>query len=179
MLDLTIVASKGNRHLVLTNRHVVGDSKSVRVLLRSGVSVQGAVVGYPNDHNVDLAIVQMSAAGLQPLGPIASFQSVQPGMAVAAVGHPLGLDYTITEGIVSAKRDGLYVQTSAAINPGNSGGPLVRSDGSVIGVNTIVVIPVYGQSLGFAVKADYLLDRSRWQYMADVSDLLNCVEKCD
>jgi serine protease Do len=170
-----VVASHGSEHLVLTNRHVVGETTHVRALLRSGAAVEGTVVGYPRNDDVDLAILRINAPGLRPLGPIVAFSSVRPGMDVAAIGHPLGLDYTITNGIVSAKRDGLLVQTSAAISPGNSGGPLVRRDGGVVGVNTMVVMPEYGQSLGFAIRADYVLDRSRWHFVSDVTELLERV----
>ena len=170
-----VVASHGNEHLVLTNRHVVGETMHVRAMLRSGAAVQATVVGYPRSNDVDLAILQMNAPGLRPLGPVAAFSSVRPGMDVAAVGHPLGLDYTITNGIVSAKRDGLLIQTSAAISPGNSGGPLVGRDGAVVGVNTMVVMLEYGQSLGFAIRADYLLDRNRWHFVSDVTELLERV----
>jgi S1-C subfamily serine protease len=171
-----VIGSRGREHLVLTNRHVVGNASEVRVVLRSGVAVKGAVVGLPNHEEVDLAILRISAPGLRPLGPLADFSSVRPGMDVAAVGHPLGLDYTITSGIVSAKRDGLFVQTSAAISPGNSGGPLVRRDGAIVGVNTLVVVPEYGQSLGFAIRADYALDRDRWHFAAGVTQLLDQVQ---
>lgn len=170
-----VIASRGREHLVLTNRHVVGETPRVRAVLRSGAAVQATIVGFPKDDEVDLAILQVNVPGLRPLGPIADFSSVRPGIDVAAVGHPLGLDYTITNGIVSAKRDGLLVQTSAAISPGNSGGPLVRRDGAVVGVNTMVVMPEYGQSLGFAIRADYVLDRNRWHFVSDVTELLERV----
>lgn len=169
-----VIASRVGEHLVLTNRHVVGEANQVRVVLRSGAAVQATIVGFPKDGEVDLAILQVNAPGLRPLA-IADFSSVRPGIDVAAVGHPLGLDYTITSGIVSAKRDGLLVQTSAAISPGNSGGPLVRRDGAVVGVNTMVVMPEYGQSLGFAIRADYVLDRNRWHFVSDVAELLEQV----
>ena len=172
-----VVASRGNEHLVLTNRHVVGKSPYVRTILRSNTSVRAAVVGFPRNKDVDLALLRINSRGLQPLGPIAAFSSVRPGTEVAAVGHPLGLDYTITDGIVSAKREGLFLQTTAAISPGNSGGPLIRCDGAVVGVNTMVVLPEYGQSLGFAIRADYLLDRNRWHFVSDVTDLLERVAK--
>jgi len=172
-----IVASRGNEHLVLTNRHVVGTSPYVRAVLRSNISVRAIVVGFPNNKDVDLALLRINSRGLQPLGRIAVFSSVRPGAEVSAVGHPLGLDYTITDGIVSAKREGLFLQTTAAISPGNSGGPLVRRDGAVVGVNTMVVLPEFGQSLGFAIRADYLLDHSRWQFVSDVTDLLDRVKR--
>ena len=172
-----IVASRGNEHLVLTNRHVVGTSPYVRAVLRSNISVRAIVVGFPSNKDLDLALLRINSRGLQPLGRIAVFSSVRPGAEVAAVGHPLGLDYTITDGIVSAKREGLFLQTTAAISPGNSGGPLVRRDGAVVGVNTMVVLPEFGQSLGFAIRADYLLDHSRWQFVSDVTDLLDRVKR--
>lgn len=172
-----VIASRDREHLVLTNRHVVGETTHVRAVLRSGAAVQATIVGFPKDDEVDLVILKVDVQGLRPLGPIADFSSVRPGIDVAAVGHPLGLDYTITSGIVSAKRDGLLIQTSAAISPGNSGGPLVRRDGAIVGVNTMVVIPEYGQSLGFAIRADYVLDRNRWHFVSDVTELLERVQK--
>lgn len=172
-----VVASSGDRHLVLTNRHVVGNSSEVTVLLRSGHQTTGTVAGFPNDEEVDLAVVVVSAPGLAPMGRIASFASLNPGMDVAAIGHPLGLDYTITSGIISAKRDGMLIQTSAAISPGNSGGPLVDRDGDVVGVNTKVIDREHAQGLAFAVRADLLFDRTEWQFSSDVSDLLDRVPR--
>ena len=169
-----IVASYGNEHLVLTNRHVVGESHDVRAVLRSNKSVQATVVGFPSDKSVDLALLRITASGLRPLGPIGTFSSVRPGAEVVAVGHPLGFDYTITDGIVSAKREGLLLQTTAAISPGNSGGPLIRRDGAVVGVNTMIVNrAIFGQSLCFAIRADYLLEDSNWQFSNNCTELLN------
>jgi S1-C subfamily serine protease len=172
-----VVASHGNEHLVLTNRHVVGTSTSMRAVLRSNASMQATVVGFPIDIEVDLALLRISSQELQPLGSIAAFSSVRPGAEVAAVGHPLGLDYTITNGIVSAKREGMLLQTTAAISPGNSGGPLVSRDGKIVGVNTMVISPEHGQSLGFAIRADYLLDQASWRFVSDITDLLGRVKK--
>lgn len=171
-----VIANRGLDNLIVTNRHVVGDSKQVQVVLRSGQAVPGTVVGQPTDQEIDLVVVRVSCDSLERLGRIASFDSIHAGMEVVAVGHPLGLDYTLTSGIVSAKRDGLLLQTSAAISPGNSGGPLVGSNGSVFGVNTMVVMPEHGQSLAFAIRADYLLDRSRWKYSKDAAGLANLLK---
>ena len=91
---------------------------------------------------------------------------------MAAVGHPLGLEYTITDGIISAKRGGMLLQTSTPINPGNSGGPLINRRGDIVGVNTMMISPEHGQSLAFAFRADLLRDREQWQYLMDVSGLL-------
>ena len=172
-----VVASEGERHLVLTNRHVVEDAETVKVRLRSRTEIDGKIVGKPIDEEVDLALVLVESPRLRPLGPIAAFSSVRPGAEVAAIGHPLGLDFTITDGIISAKRDGLLLQTTAAISPGNSGGPLLRFDGAVAGVNTMVVLPEHGQSLGFAVRADYLFDVKQWKCEEDILSLLENVAR--
>jgi S1-C subfamily serine protease len=167
-----VIASRAGRHLLLTNGHVVGDQPSVTLVLRSGRTVRGQVVGYPRDPEVDLALIEATAPELRPLGRLARFENLHSGVEVIAIGHPLGLDYTITEGIISAKRGGLYLQTSAAISPGNSGGPLVAANGQVVGVNTMTVKPEHGESLAFAIRADYVLDKTLWQFSQDVDDLL-------
>lgn len=168
-----VVATYGNHELLVTNRHVVDGFSSVQVSFRRHGVIEGRVVGQPNDPNVDLALIVVSDSGLKPLGKIAPFASVVNGSEVVAIGHPLGLDYTVTSGIVSAKRNGLELQTSAALNPGNSGGPLLRRDGAIIGVNTSVVSPEVGHGIGFAVRADYLLDKTRWRLAPEISDLID------
>jgi len=167
-----VVASHGPRNLILTNRHVVADAESLLVFLRNGTACPAVIVGYPRDDEVDLALLQVEVAGLKPAGPIGSFSAVVPGMEVLAIGHPLGLEYTLTEGIVSARREGRYIQTTAAIHPGNSGGPLVTSRGAVIGVNTSAIPPELGHSLSFAIRADDILEGQHWQFFHDVRDLL-------
>ena len=171
-----VIASKDGRHLILTNKHVLGDVKECRVSGRFVVPVTGKLAGYPRDNDVDLALVVVWTEGLEPLGPIAPFESVQPGQPVVAVGHPLELDYTITEGIVSAKRAGILLQTSAAINPGNSGGPLVNERGEVVGVNTMACNSHEAQGLGFAIRADWVRKTEAWVFTMNVSDLLARVQ---
>jgi Trypsin-like serine proteases, typically periplasmic, contain C-terminal PDZ domain len=167
-----VIASDGARHLILTNRHVVAGSERLQVILRNGTFCPAVLVGYPRDEEVDLALLQVEAAGLKPAGPIGDFSAIVPGIEVLAIGHPLGLEYTLTEGIVSARREGRYIQTTAAIHPGNSGGPLVTSRGSIIGVNTFVIEPELGHSVSFATRADHVLDHRRWQFFGDVRELL-------
>jgi len=180
-----VVASIGNRHLILTNRHVIQLGRSSKsklsrtchVVLRSGDAVQGRLAGLPKDPEIDLALLVVECDALRPLASIKTFARIEIGDTVVAVGHPLGLDFSVTQGIVSAKREGMLVQTSAAINHGNSGGPLIDQDGYAIGVNTITVSPEKGQSLGFAIRADMVLDKSAWDFEELALDLVDRIVK--
>lgn len=182
-----VIASHGNRHLILTNRHVINvqggffiftfetPEDPCTIVLRTGQQVSGYLAALPKDEAVDLALIVVQSNDLSPLGKLRAYDTVKQGERVAAVGHPLGeLDFSITEGIVSAKRDGLWIQTSAAINPGNSGGPLVDEGGGLIGVNSGVIRVDMSQGLGFAIRADYVLRSADWEYSANVGvkDLL-------
>ena len=142
-----VVAAEGDRRLILTNRHVLTVEQGLflttkstvprcRVILSSGEELDGYLAGLPTNPDVDLALVAVTCSTLSPLR-VRDFDDVVVGEPVAAVGHPLGLDFTITNGIVSAKRDP-FLQHNAAINPGNSGGPLYDQQSQVIGVNTCV-----------------------------------------
>jgi S1-C subfamily serine protease len=167
-----VIASHGQRHLLLTCRHVVEDNAECEVWIRAGFRANGTVVGVPRDDDVDLALLLVETSGLEPLGPITAFRDVRVGESVVAVGHPLGLDFTITDGIVSAKRGGHELQTSAPISPGNSGGPLVNKRGYVLGVNSRTVNPTEANSLGFSVRADLVFDADAWTFSTDVQDLV-------
>jgi serine protease Do len=142
---------------VLTNNHVVDGARRIEVVLSDGRSLIGTVVG--TDPATDLAVVRIEASGL-PAARFARSDDVRVGEWAIAIGSPLGLDYSVTTGVVSALgRAGLgaaeiedYVQTDASINPGNSGGPLVNLDGEVIGINTMIA--GRGTGIGFAVPAD-------------------------
>ncbi|QDU96325.1 S1C family serine protease [Lignipirellula cremea] len=167
-----VIASQEGRHLILTNRHVVSDGDTCQVRLRSGRQLQGRVAGRPRDAEIDLALVLVQSRELAPLARIGSFDTVAVGEEVVAIGHPLGLEYTLTTGIISAKRGGMELQTSAAISRGNSGGPLLSKRGYVVGVNTRTVDPSDAQSLGFAVRADLVRQTALWKFDADITDLL-------
>lgn len=142
---------------ILTNAHVVDGADSVTVTLKDGRSIQGKVLG--EDPITDVAVIQIEADRITPI-PIGDSDRLQPGEAVIAIGNPLGLNNTVTSGILSAtgrsssdigasdKRVN-YLQTDAAINPGNSGGPLLNSRGEVIGMNTAIIRGAQG--LGFAI----------------------------
>ena len=147
-----IIRSDG---VVLTNAHVVGNSRSVRVGLADGRTIQGQVLG--RDPTIDIAVVRITAQNL-PAARVGDSDELQAGQSTIAIGNPLGLERTVTTGVVSAVNrsprgfalDGL-IQTDAAISPGNSGGPLLDSRGQVIGINTAVLSAPGAQGLGFAI----------------------------
>jgi S1-C subfamily serine protease len=145
---------------LLTNAHVVADTDTVLVTLKDGRTFEGKVVGV--DSMTDVAVVKIKANHL-PTVKLGNSQNLIPGQWAIAIGNPLGLDNTVTIGIISAtdrtstqvgvpdKRVS-FIQTDAAINPGNSGGPLLNAQGEVIGVNT--AIRADAQGLGFAIPIE-------------------------
>lgn len=145
---------------LLTNAHVVADTDTVQVTLKDGRTFEGKVVGI--DTITDVAVVKIPGDKL-PTVKLGNSQNLIPGQWAIAIGNPLGLDNTVTIGIISAtdrtsaqvgvpdKRVS-FIQTDAAINPGNSGGPLLNSQGEVIGVNT--AIRADAQGLGFAIPIE-------------------------
>ena len=141
--------------IILTNAHVVGNASRVNVKLANGESLTGQVIG--KDTAVDIAVVRIPGSNF-PQAAMADSDRLEVGQSAIAIGNPLGLERTVTRGVVSAvnrrlggsELDGL-IQTDAAINPGNSGGPLLDSNGSVIGINTAVLRGDGASGLGFAV----------------------------
>jgi serine protease Do len=144
--------------LIVTNEHVVRNNKKV-VIEGKGVHRQMCPVVYI-DQRYDLAFIKPPAG--HQLGEIhvSTIDDLGEGDPVLAVGHPFGLKYTATKGIISnaahLQNDLNYIQHDAALNPGNSGGPLVNERGEVIGVNTFII--QNGQSIGFSLPAKYLLE---------------------
>lgn len=146
--------------VILTNAHVVGRSTRVEVRLADGRTFTAAVLG--RDPSVDVAVIRIPATDL-PAAPTGDSDRLEVGQMAVAIGNPLGLERTVTRGVVSAvNRDprgvplGDLIQTDAAINPGNSGGPLVDSSGRLIGINTAVLAGATG--LGFAVPINLAND---------------------
>lgn len=149
-----IINSSGQ---ILTNSHVVDGADSVTVTLKDGRTFKGKVLG--EDAITDVAVIQIDANNLPSLA-LGKSDTLQPGEAVIAIGNPLGLNNTVTSGIISATSRSSseigasdkrvdYLQTDAAINPGNSGGPLLNARGEVIGMNTAIIQGAQG--LGFAI----------------------------
>lgn len=157
-----VVSSDG---LILTNAHVVEGSDKVKVTLKNGSSYEGKVMG--TDSLTDVAVIKIEADAELPAVTFANSDTLQPGEWTIAIGNPLGLDNTVTTGIVSAtgrtsaqvgvadKRVS-FIQTDAAINPGNSGGPLLNAKGEVIGINTAII--QNAQGLGFAIPVNSARD---------------------
>ncbi|MGF2037802.1 MAG: HhoA/HhoB/HtrA family serine endopeptidase [Nostoc sp. CmiVER01] len=149
-----IINSSGQ---IVTNSHVVDGADRVTVTLKDGRTFDGKVLG--EDPVTDVATIKIDANNLPTLS-VGNSDALQPGQAVIAIGNPLGLNNTVTSGIISAtgrsssdigasdKRVD-YIQTDAAINPGNSGGPLLNARGQVIAMNTAIIRGAQG--LGFAI----------------------------
>jgi putative serine protease PepD len=150
--------------LILTNAHVVDSGGSIRVQFANGSTADATVVGTDASH--DLAVIRArGVSGLTP-APLGASANVRVGDTVLAFGSPLGLEGTVTAGIVSAVNRTVdssnlgqtnLIQTDAAINAGSSGGPLVDASGRVIGIN--VAIATTGQNsgnigVGFAIPID-------------------------
>ncbi|AJD44928.1 trypsin-like serine protease [Rhizobium sp. SEMIA 4085] len=145
--------------LVVTNNHVVDDAKNIRITTPEGAVVEGRVLG--RDADTDLALIRANdwTGAWAKLG---DSKSLKRGHIAIAIGNPLGFEWTVTAGIVSALGRSMraasgrlmedIIQTDAALNPGNSGGPLVSSAGEVIGVNTAIIQGA--QSIAFAVASN-------------------------
>jgi len=152
-----IISSDGR---MITNAHVISGAQTVKVTLKDGRTFPGKVVGV--DQVTDVAVVKIEANNL-PIVRLGTAEKLVPGEWAIAIGNPLGLDNTVTVGIISAlgrsssqvgvpdKRVS-FIQTDAAINPGNSGGPLLNAKGEVIGINT--AIRAGAQGLGFAIPVE-------------------------
>jgi S1-C subfamily serine protease len=151
-----VISSDG---YIVTNHHVIEDATKITVLFSDGRELQADLKGA--DASTDIAVLKIYDTNLKALS-FANSDELQAGQIAVAIGNPLGLQYSVTAGVVSALGRTLrakngrliddVIQTDAALNPGNSGGPLVDSAGNVIGVNTATIPSAQG--LCFAVSAN-------------------------
>jgi len=152
-----------NDGYILTNNHLVENSVLVKVVTIQGDDYVAKVIG--TDPRSDLALVKVTGKNF-PVAVLGDSAAVRVGEWVLAIGNPLGMEHTVTSGIVSAKGRQLgtgadfpqfedYIQTDAAINRGNSGGPLVNMKGEVIGINSNILTPSGGSvGIGFAIPSN-------------------------
>src|ERR1700738_3329349 len=146
--------------LVLTNSHVVGSSKQIRLRDNEGIVTDARVLGV--DPDTDLALLRADGVRDLRYASLGNSKSLRRGQMVVAIGNPLGFESTVTAGVVSALGRSIrsvsgrtiedVIQTDAALNPGNSGGPLVSSSAEVIGINTAIINGAQG--ICFAVASN-------------------------
>ena len=151
-----IISSDG---FIVTNHHVIENAEDIHVSLADGRTVTADLKGL--DPSTDIAVLKIYESNLRTL-PFADSDTIQVGQIAIAIGNPLGLQHTVTAGVVSALGRTLranngrliddVIQTDASLNPGNSGGPLMNSSGHVIGVNTATIASAQG--LCFAVSSN-------------------------
>ncbi|GAC86507.1 endopeptidase DegP/Do [Gluconobacter thailandicus F149-1 = NBRC 100600] len=146
---------------VVTNNHVVNGATKVTVTLDDGTTLPAKIIG--RDPKTDVALLRVKPTGKLPFIDLGDSDEVQPGEWVIAVGNPYGLGGTVTAGIVSALGRDLhsgayndFIQVDAPINHGNSGGPLFTQDGKVVGINSMIISPNGGGSIGigFAIPSN-------------------------
>ncbi|PIN91289.1 hypothetical protein COU57_01270 [Candidatus Pacearchaeota archaeon CG10_big_fil_rev_8_21_14_0_10_32_14] len=143
---------------VVTNAHVLSGASSVSAINFDKEILEAEFIGYDGDFDVALLKIPGSYDALS----LADSDTVQVGEKVIAIGNPLGLQFSVSEGIISAvHRSGIneedsYLQTDAALNPGNSGGPLINKGGNVVGINNFKIGS--GEGLSFALESNYLRD---------------------
>jgi serine peptidase DegS len=152
-----VIADSNGR--IVTNNHVVPDGSAIMVQLSDGRTTEAKVTG--RDPDTDLAVLQIDLDDL-PTMPFGRSDTLRVGDVVLAIGNPIGLSQTVTQGIVSATGRGLelnafedFIQTDAAINIGNSGGALVNVNGELVGINTAVYSKSVGiEGIGFAIPVN-------------------------
>jgi serine protease DegS len=146
---------------VITNHHVIATAKLIRAQLADGRIVDAKIVG--RDPDTDLAVLQLDLKKDIPVMPLGHSDRLRVGDVVLAIGNPVGLSQTVTQGIVSATGRGQlgvatfenFIQTDAPINVGNSGGALINANGELIGINTAVLAKNLGvEGIGFAIPVN-------------------------
>lgn len=145
-----------NQGYIITNYHVMKGAKSAGIFTYDDELHQVEILGY--NEELDIALLKIS--GSYNALTLADSNDAQIGEKVIAIGNPLGLQFSVSEGIISNLHQegpngiGAYIQTDAALNPGNSGGPLINKQGEVIGINNFKISGTEG--IGFALESNYI-----------------------
>ncbi|MDP6890228.1 MAG: trypsin-like peptidase domain-containing protein [Phycisphaerales bacterium] len=176
------VIVNGQGHVV-TNAHVIQGEKDLRLVIWAPredgtldrTTIEDIEIEAVNNH-LDLALLKLPTKDghTYPWVPLEQWESIEVGQPVFAIGNPMGLEQTTSQGVVSTTQrsfDGLsYIQTDAAINPGNSGGPLFNVSGEVVGITNMGILG--GEALGFAIPTRYVKDflRNREAFAYDPSN---------
>ena len=148
-----IISDEG---FIVTNYHVIEDAKAATVITQDSNKHQVRLIGFDNVR--DVALLKIDSGDYEELA-LAESSKVQVGNKVIAIGNPLGLSFSVTEGIISAiNREGPsgnneYLQTDVSLNPGNSGGPLINTRGEVVGINNFKIGGT-AEGLGFALESE-------------------------
>jgi serine peptidase DegS len=146
---------------VITNHHVIASADLIRAQLADGRIAEARIVG--RDPDTDLAVLQLDLRKDVPVMPLGNSDRLRVGDIVLAIGNPVGLSQTVTQGIVSATGRGQlgvatfenFIQTDAPINVGNSGGALINTSGELVGINTAVLAKNLGvEGIGFAIPVN-------------------------
>lgn len=154
------------RGIVATNHHVIGNATNVRVKLLDGTYATSVELLSDNAHD-DLALLRIQVESPLHSVRMGNSDEVVVGERAVVIGNPLGLEHTLSDGLVSARRrieERNMIQMTAPVSPGNSGGPVFDSHGSVIGITTAVVAMGYGQNLNLAVPSNQLISMIRDEY---------------
>ncbi len=144
-----------SRGYIMTNKHVIEGASAISVIDHNSNSYAVRIVGVAK--NADLAVLKIDDASAFSSLDFAAAEDINVGNRVIAVGNPLGLSFTVTEGIISATNRQIdstgigYIQTDVSINPGNSGGPLINAAKKVVGINTLKITDTEG--IGFAIPS--------------------------
>ena len=166
---------------IVTNDHVVAGERQISVTQFKGSGAKLAKQNFDNvkilasGGNLDLALLKIEGLGKDfkfPFVTLGSSPNLKQGERVFAIGSPLGLERSVSEGIVSLRNriisDRLHIQTTAEISPGNSGGPLFNYRGEVVGVNNMKVVAQGAEGLGFSIPVDslktFLINRDAYAF---------------
>lgn len=157
-----VIDDKGT---IVTNNHVISGADTISIKLFDGTKADAVVILDVNDDD-DLALLRMKGATLPPPVVLGVSADVEVGESVVVIGNPIGLEHTMTDGLVSARRvydDKKYIQMSAPVSPGNSGGPVFDLHGDVIAVT---VAKLHGENLNLAIPIDKLKPMIKSEYPA-------------